>query len=396
MNENLGRESQKKTSPLKGRYLIQKVWVNKLFTWLDFILSYFPKGKKKEIPSDPKLILVSHLAHLGDVVMMTALLSALKAKFPQSQIGVVIGSWALPVVQNHPHVDYVHIVDHWKLNRAPISLLQKTIRYYKTKKKALQEIRQLNYEIALDAYYYFPNAIPYFWQASIPTRIGYTSGGFGPLLTHALEWKDLNQPVIYYYAALLEFLGVSKVEALSLLKPCLVASAQPSKISKNYIVLHPGTGSKLKEWPLEKWCELVNHLKGYQLVFTGKGREEKEKIQQIIGKRAGCLNLADQLTWQEYLEVLGNAALLIGVDSLAGHCASALNTPAVLIYSGITNTREWAPTGKECSTLTHPVFCSPCYKSAGCSTMACVRNVTVEEVLKKCENILTGLKQFKN
>src|SRR5690242_12990512 len=71
-----------------------------------------------ELLLNPKRILVVNGAHVGDVVMSTAVLGALRSAYPASEIGFVAGSWSKMVVTNHPMVDFVHVVDHWKMNRS--------------------------------------------------------------------------------------------------------------------------------------------------------------------------------------------------------------------------------------------------------------------------------------
>ncbi len=120
---------------------------------------------------------------MGDALMMTSLLAALKSADPEVKLGVVVGSWSRPIVEGHPLIDVVHTVDHWKLNRSPLPLWKKIVQYYATKRRAVREIRAQSYDAAIDFYPFFPNAIPLLWQAKVPMRIGFTSGGFGPVLT---------------------------------------------------------------------------------------------------------------------------------------------------------------------------------------------------------------------
>ncbi len=339
--------------------------------------------------------MLSNLAHMGDVVLMTSLLPVLKKTYPQAAIGVLIGSWSLPLLKNHPLVDRIHIVDHWKLHRSPLSLAKKFVGYWKTKRKAMREIRGSSYDVAIDAYYYFPNAVPIFWKAKIPVRIGYTSGGFGPLLTHAVDWTNSNQSVVHYYCALIDFLNIPREEYFPLLRPSLPRNKSLSgnqylqqnstlEVSQGYIVIHIGPGSPLKEWPLENWQKLVAKLQNHPLIFTGKGEREKEQIDLIIQGRKGCINLADRLTWDEYTAILQDAKLLIGVDSVPGHLAACYGTPSVLIYSGMSNIHHWSPRSPHCTILTNHMPCSPCYRGQGCSTMSCIREVNVETVYAAC------------
>ena len=193
-------------NPLKGKYLVQNPLANAFLRCVDFLLSSFPRKRNTPIPQMPKSILVSNLAHMGDVLIMTSFLAVLKRLIPDVKIGVVVGSWSLPLVKNHPCIDRIHIVDHWKLNRSSAPKWKKIVHYFKTKKTAVHEIRNEKYPIAIDSYSFFPNSIPLLWQAGIPVRIGYISGGFGPLLTHPIPWKRLNQHLIHYYKPFLDLL----------------------------------------------------------------------------------------------------------------------------------------------------------------------------------------------
>jgi len=386
-------------SPLSGKYLLQNTLAKLLIKGIDFLLSFLPR-KKTVIPSSPQRILIANLAHMGDVVMMSSMLPHLKTKFPKSEIGVLIGSWSLSLMKNHPYVDHVHIVDHWKLNRAPIPFFKKFFHYYQTFFRAVKEIRN-SYDIAIDSYFFFPNAIPIFWKAKIPVRIGYTSGGFGDLLTHAVEWKNLVQPLTHYYIPLLKFLNISPSHDDSCMRPYLpqpqtsqihTRVGKPSDVARQaYIVVHIGTGSTLKEWPLSKWRELVKKINTYPLYFTGKGAHENKLITNIIDQIEGCINMADQLNWEEYTALLKGASLMIGVDSLAGHLAAVFDTPSVLIYSGMSNLDHWKPLNKKCTVLTKSLPCSPCYRGKGCSAMTCIRDVDVESVYQACKQTLTDL-----
>ena len=314
---------------------------------MDGLLRLFFRGKSGAVER-PKSVLVSNLAHLGDVILMTALLQVIRQTWPEVRIGVLVGSWARMVVEDHPCVDRVHLVDHWKLNRGSLSRWKKLYIYWQTKRQAVKEMR--GYDLAIDGYTYFPNAIPLFWAAGIPTRIGYVSGGFGPLLTHRLEWREENLHATGYGLALLEAAGIRNEVAEPLLRPLL--PSQPKKEEGNeYVVIHMGTGAPEKEWPLERWRELVQALEGRRLVFTGRGPREKEHIRQVMQGIKGAVNLCDMLAWKELLQMIQHAQLLIGVDSMAGHLAAVWEVPSILIYAGATHVCEWRPLNPQCQLL---------------------------------------------
>ena len=385
-------------SPSRGKYLVRNPAANRLLFALDALLAQF--GRRKQAApavARPGRILLANGAHLGDVLLSTAVLPVLKAAFPEAEIGFLIGRWAREVVAEQPLITRLHFFDHWKLNRANVPFSRKIADHFATRAAALREIRQTKYDVAIDLYYYFPNSIPLLWQAGVPTRLGYTSAGFGPLLTHALDWQNRDCHVIEYQAALLRFLPLGSValEAGSLLVPTAPAGATAPREtavggSGSYVVLHPGAGAALKAWPVENWRGLAEELlgRGHRLVFTGQGQAEEQTIGRISEGLGGCVNLCGRLSWRAFLAVVREARLFVGVDSVVGHAAAAVGAPYVAVYGGVTNPAHWRPWGGHGRVLSHAVPCAPCYRKRGCAGMECVRGVEIAAVLGAVEELL--------
>lgn len=150
-----------------------------------------------------------------------------------------------------------------------------------------------------------------------------------------------------------------------------------------YVVIHMSSGNPVKNWPREKWRELTTKLiqEGFSILFTGKGEKENNEIIEVTKSLKRTYNLCDNLSIEEYVAVIANAKLLIGGDTSAGHIASAVQTPAVLIYTGINPRKLWQPFSDKLKILTHPAACHPCFRPDGCPSMACVRDISVDTVL---------------
>jgi ADP-heptose:LPS heptosyltransferase len=408
-------------SPLFGKYLVRNRIVNQLLRVTDWTLDRLKELTQRASESHPSLarraniavatarpseylrachpgiplprrILLANGAHLGDVFLSLSLLPALRSAFPRAHVGFLCGTWARCLLEHHPLVEWLHHVDHWKLNRSDRCLGERLRRYQRTRRQALREIRRNRYDVAIDLYYYFPNSIPLLWQAGIPCRIGYTSGGFGPLLTLGLEWAPGNRHVTDYQADLLRLLGVSDLD-LRKARPQVAAKDEqlPGAVmhdlrslgvpARGFLVFHMGTAAALKEWPPPHWHELAQRVtaEGHALVFTGTSGRERRNSEHVCARLPGCVNLCGRLSWDELVTVIRHARLLVGVDSVAGHIAAAVGTPCVVISSGITNPAHWRPRGAACRALSHAVPCAPCYRSRGCEGMECVRLVTVQE-----------------
>lgn len=375
----------------KRGYMLRREPWNTLLWAFDCSLSIQrARQSTPAIPSTPSRILVSNNAHLGDVVNATVVIPALRNLFPQVEIGFLTSSWARAIIENNPEITYIHTFDHFLLNRSRLSKCSKLNQHVLSASRALGEIRDLKYEIAIETYHFIQNAIPLLWLARIPVRIGYTSGGFGPLLTHPLPWVSRDKHLVDYHLDLLEPLGVSETVRSKAHPTVVVPPVETPLFPRPYLVLHPGTGARFKEWQIENWCELAAKLRqtGYNIILTGSGLREAEissRIKQIV---PSVIDLSCRLSFAQFLRIIQQAELLVGVDSLAGHIAATTATPSVLIYTGANNPAQMRPFGQHSKVVTWEVPCSPCYRTNGCPGMECVRNVTVARVFQLCRQAL--------
>lgn len=342
----------------------------------DILLKTFLPKRISNVSKPPRSLLICNGGHLGDVILTTALLTPLKKAYPNLFIGMAVGSWAKEVVQSHPLVDAIHLIDHWKLNRS------KQNTYLSTRRQALKEIRSARYESAIDCRFHFPNMAPLLWQAKIPLRSGFATAGLSPFLTHTHPWDPKeDRPAMHAFFALLEHFPDVKRFTKDL-HPTLCLLPQEKE---DYIVCHPGSGDPRREWSLEKWRSLAMKLtdEGYSLYFTGRGERERTNIETICEGLKNCINLADQLGWEQFVLVIQKASLLVGMESAAGHIASAVGTPTVSLYTGMHPLKLWRPSQSD--VLSYPVSCSPCLR--GCASMHCVKNISVEEVYNRIGEI---------
>src|SRR5258705_9881527 len=184
------------TSPLRGRYLVRNRLWNAWLRLNDLALDVFNVGGSvtqtappQVPPPSPQRILVAVGGHLGDAVLATSALRDLHTAFPRCELGVVTGSWNRGVLARHPRVRHFHTVDHWKTSRSHEPLLARWLTTRRTRALAAAEIRKVGYDAAIDLSPYYPNAARLLWSADIPVRIGYVSGGDGPLYTRRLPWR---------------------------------------------------------------------------------------------------------------------------------------------------------------------------------------------------------------
>lgn len=387
---------------ITGRYFISTPWVNNAVSFLDNVLEKVAPKRVKEMPrGGPHRILVANGAHLGDVVMATAVLPTLHETFPGAEISMLVGSWSAFIFKDHPLVSRVHTLDHWLLSRKEATKWQKFRTYLQSRRKALREIRELKYDLAIDLYFFVPNTALLLWQAAIPCRVGFRSAGFGPLYTHSIDWGPANRSILSHYIDLLKTVpGIKSkfdTEIFPVLPPTANSPAKQSVLAailneagEHYLVIHMGSGDRIKEWPVDNWRNVAQALSnaGYKLVFTGSGAREKKAADDVMKGLPGVINACGLIDWNEYVHLLSRARLLICVDSVAGHVASAVRAPALIIGHGMTDPELWRPVGTKGIRLVNPTLCAPCYRKRGCATMDCIWQLPAQQIVQNAFKIL--------
>ena len=157
------------------------------------------------------------------------------------------------------------------------------------------------------------------------------------------------------------------------------------------IVIHPGSGSRRKVWPLERFEALIRylerHLRSRTAIVLGPAEgTEIQKDLKGMGERVPVL--VEGLSILEVASVIEGCRLFVGNDSGISHLAAALGLPTVAIF-GPTDPMVWSPRGEEVAVIQRKIDCSPCPKEKfhQCRTFECVREIGVEEVLKGMERM---------
>jgi len=113
-------------------------------------------------------------------------------------------------------------------------------------------------------------------------------------------------------------------------------------------ILHPGSGSPRKNWPLDRFAAVAQALTrdGMRVAWC-VGPAEESLVLPAIGERLPPLSL------MALAETIAGAALFIGNDSGITHLAAALGRPTVAVF-GPTDPRVWAPRGPQVHVVYDP------------------------------------------
>jgi len=343
-------------------------------------------------------LLLRNPAALGDVLYTLRLVRAIKASNPEIQIGLLIGSWAKAMVAECRDVDFIHVEDHWMVNRHEISRLAKICHWLDTRRAALRDIRAAHYDAAVDCYYYFPGT-SLLYRAGIPVRVGYDSREGRHLLTRVLHFANEDIHNVEYQARLVQALGLplgdlpQAVVNFAYQQSDAAVLAAHQLMAGKYIIVSVGTGEPRREWLVERWQELLDRLDaaGHTVVLVGAGKREAERIARFMsGKHRHRVSLCNQLSILELAQIIHHARLFIGLESFAGHLAAMFQTPQVSIMHGQTNQYQWQPYANPyCEVLRVPLPCLTCYFPSACTHDNACMNHSVDSVMAAVERALS-------
>jgi len=345
---------------------------------------------KYSLPTRLNHILLVNPAHLGDVVISTAILAKIKKKFPESQIDFLAGDWAYPLINGHPGVNQAYFLNHWIANRGQLSVTKKKDHFHK-QKRVLAELKKIPYDAIFFLNSYEPSFISLFRGFLCPL-IGFDTAGGGPLLSLRCNNKSDLHEVQYQASLFAPWLGI--FEDLDAYQPWLKFPAVNSNadipgdvrldLNQPYVVIHPWSGNPDKEWPLENWRLLIEALQQYdiQIVLTGHGQREENQAALLVAKfkLVKVQNLVNKLSFDEYTSLVSKAKFVFCVDSVCGHLAGAYDRPAVVITNGISEISRWRPLGRTVSMLKRKVSCSPCYTNP-CAQRICITGIDPQTLI---------------
>ncbi len=159
-----------------------------------------------------------------------------------------------------------------------------------------------------------------------------------------------------------------------------VSSAQASAESGDKpaspptVALHPGSGSEKKNWPEEKWVELLRYLVGFtdfNLLLVG-GEAEGERLQRLAAALPlARTNVAQSLPLANLARLLRRCTAFVGHDSGISHLAAALGVPGVVLW-GNSVEEIWRPPQESVVILKNP---------------GGIRMITAEQVAAKLKHI---------
>lgn len=330
---------------------------------------------------------------IGDVVMATPAVRALREHYPGACLLGVLKPYVAGVLEGSPRLDGVIPLD----SRGPWAQRWPAV---------AARLRHQRIDLAVLFPNTFRSAVTA-WLGGCKKRIGYAFYGRGPLLTDRLNpprdarGRPLPSPILDAYNRLAERAGCAPPSRrMELFTTAADESAADAVWEQNglrrhseVVCLNPGAAfGSAKYWPVEYFADLARELTDRRgcgvLVLCGPS--ERALAHGIVGKarRPGVTTVADRpLSLGLTKACVRRADLLVTTDSGPRHFAAAFGRPVVTLFgpTHIAWTETFHPAAVH---LQRKVDCGPCQRRVCPLDHRCMRELTSAEVFRAAVGLL--------
>ncbi len=336
-------------------------------------------------------ILVIMLRYIGDVLLTTPVLRALRDRLPNARITMAVNSGTEDILRWNPDVNDVLVVTRGNL--------LSDVRF-------LRDVRGRRFDGVIDLTDGDRSAL-LARATGAPIRVGFNDEHRwrGLMYTSVVRSDVKGRHHIERKLEALRTLGIEakwgplvlhvsdrdEDEADRILRE---AGVQPSETMRRerLVMLHPGARYWFKAWPPDRFAELADRLAERRgcTVLVGGGDEDHELAKQIqtMAQSKPTL-LAGRTTLLQLAAILKRCRLFVGNDNGPMHMAAALGVPVVGLF-GPSDPAEWGPWGKGHHIIYKGLDCRPCFHP-GCSRgeESCMRLITLDEVWEAVQERLS-------
>ena len=320
---------------------------------------------------------------VGDVVMCTPTLAALRETYPEAHITYLLKPYVRKIIEGLGIFD--NLVDY------------EAGGFFGMEKLA-HKLRQDNFDLAL----LYPNSFSsayVAWRAGIPRRVGYATDLRRWLLTDALPFEREGKkrkpvPMVHYYDKITSHVGAEIRNP----KPILIPSEEGRRRCSDFLSSHgvadkeplagisPGAKfGSTKLWMAEGFAEVIKQLKSNHnmrsIIFCGPGEEEICNTIAVQCEEANPVNTADSIIpLDDAKAFVERLSIMITTDAGLRHYAVAFDVPVVVLM-GPTD-RRYTDANIERTAIIQKteLDCVPCHLKECPKNNLCMSEITADEV----------------
>ena len=360
-------------------------------------------------------VLVVRLRSIGDTVLATPSLKALKRFLPNAKVDILLEDWVAPLLEGFDHVDDV----------IPVG------RGAKERFRTARTLRRAGYDVVFNLH--GGTTSTFFTRATgAKHRVGYSHYQYSFLYNHLLSSSSdfWNQPVTHSAEQQLALLGHAGVPVEDRPRTALTVSrdatlsietrfaniVQPRELLEyiyesgsfqrirdapepavaddvlsNFALIHPAAAFATKQWSAAGFARVAEYLaaRGIKRVAVAT-KAESAVLNSLAAESRVPIVTVNDLALPEITALASKAKVFVGNDSGIAHIAAAVDTPTVVIF-GSSNRDHWRPWTDAPNEIVYEDFsCQPCagYECKKFGDPKCIRSVQPEQVISAVEHVL--------
>jgi lipopolysaccharide heptosyltransferase II len=337
-------------------------------------------------------VLVVRLRSIGDTVLTTPSLFALRRFLPGAQIDILLEDWVAPVLDASDLVDRVITIP-------PDSTTARA--------RTARDLRATRYDVVYNLHG-GTTATLMTRATGARHRVGFAHYQYARLHNHAapssLEiWQRPKLHSVEQQLALIGWTGVPVTDrpATKLAVNENALSSVSAKLraaefagfdqGESFAMIHPAAAFATKQWAPEKFARVADELTARGLTPVAiVSPQEKQLAESLISQSSARVIALTDLSLPEVTALASRARLFVGNDSGIAHIAAAAGAPCVVIF-GSSNVAHWRPwTTKANEVVREEMPCQPCdgYFCAEFERPECILRVPVERVAGAIDRVL--------
>ncbi|HYH85195.1 MAG TPA: glycosyltransferase family 9 protein [Pyrinomonadaceae bacterium] len=334
-------------------------------------------------------VLVVRLRSIGDTVLATPSLHALRRFLPDARIDILLEDWVAPLLEGSQEVDRVVTVE----RKSTASRLL-----------VARRLRAENYDVVYNLHGGSTAAL-LTRATGARHRVGFADYAYASLHNHAAPpsselWGRGKTHSVEQQLALLGWTGVPVTDrpATRLAVTTEAAASVARRLREAgiregvaFVLVHPAAAFDTKTWAAENFARVVEFLAARGLAAVAVASPSEAKVVADVSSRARApLVSFTDLRLPEITALAARASLFVGNDSGVAHIAAAVGVPQVVVF-GSSNVAHWRPWAEaRAEVVREEMPCAPCpgYTCAEFDAPECIRRVSVERVMEAVERVL--------
>lgn len=339
-------------------------------------------------------ILVIRLRSIGDTVLCTPSLIALRRFLPDARIDILLEGWVAPLLDGFDAVDNVLIAG----------------KDFKSRLRTAREIRGNKYDIVFNQH--GGTTATFFARASGAGHlVGFARYQYSFLYDHRIPpasefWGQSHVHSAEQQLALVGSVGVpvedrprSRLavapDSLKSVREKLDAERRRhgDTVRSDFALIHPAAAFDTKQWATENFALTTEFLYGKGIGTVAVAAQGERSVLEALRERSEVpLAIFDDLTLPEITALASQAKVFVGNDSGIAHIAAAVGTPTVVIF-GSSNINHWRPwTDAPNEIVYESLPCQPCagYSCEVFGNPKCILGVRPEHVFGAIDTVINN------